>query len=54
MKRILLIISCLVIVLLARVPAAQEIEKWSDKQIEELSQKFFLYPVFMEKNRWYD
>ena len=50
MKKILLIISCMVIVLLAQVPAAQETEKWSDKQIEELSKKFFRTRVLMEKN----
>jgi hypothetical protein len=43
MKRILLIISCMVIVLLAEVAGAQETVKWKDKQIEELSKKFFHY-----------
>ena len=42
MKKILLIISCLVIVFLNQ-GAAQETEKWNDKQMEELSKKFFHY-----------
>ncbi len=43
MKRILWIISCLVIVLLAQVPGAQETAKWNDNQIKELSKKSFYY-----------
>ncbi len=43
MKKPLLVMSCMVMVLLTQAASAQEIAKRNDKQIEELSTKFFRY-----------
>jgi Ankyrin repeats (3 copies) len=42
-KKPLLVMSCMVIVLLTQAAGAQETAKCPDKQIEELSEKFFFY-----------
>jgi|GEM_PF-5198900 len=43
MKKLLLVMCCIVIVLLTQAAGAQEKGEWPDKQIEVLSEKFFLY-----------
>jgi hypothetical protein len=42
-KKPLLVMSCILLVLLTQAGGAQEEAEWPDKQIEELSEKFFLY-----------